>query len=111
MVVAPHAIGAPQPAEYGGVAPEAVAPRFIVAATITALLFWSALGTTTGLVYNRLQECGMMRMSSAPLHGALDRRFAPAHATGLLSAAAVRAPRLCCCRPAASKFAGSSQVS
>jgi cobalt transporter subunit CbtA len=54
MIVAPHAIGAPQPAEYGSVAPEAVAHRFIVAATITALLFWSALGTTTGLVYSRL---------------------------------------------------------
>ena len=54
LIVAPHAIGAPQPAEYGGVAPEAVAHRFVVAATITALLFWSALGTTTGLVYNRL---------------------------------------------------------
>ncbi|HSE75315.1 MAG TPA: CbtA family protein [Dongiaceae bacterium] len=54
MIVAPHAIGAPQPAEYGSVAPEAIAHRFIVAATVTGLLFWSALGTTTGLVYNRL---------------------------------------------------------
>lgn len=54
MIVAPHAVGAPQPAEYGGVAPEAIAHRFIVAATITGLLFWAALGTTTGLVYDRL---------------------------------------------------------
>jgi cobalt transporter subunit CbtA len=54
MFVAPHAIGAPQPAEYGSVAPEAIAHRFIVAATITGLLFWSALGTTTGLIYNRM---------------------------------------------------------
>ena len=54
LIVAPHAIGAPQPAEYGSVAPEAIAHRFIVAATITGLLFWSALGMTTGLAYNRL---------------------------------------------------------
>ena len=54
MIVAPHAIGAPQPADYGSVAPEAIAHRFIVAATITGLLFWSALGTTTGLMYSRV---------------------------------------------------------
>ena len=54
MIVAPHAIGAPQPAEYGSVAPETIAHRFIVAATITSLLFWSALGATTGLIYNRI---------------------------------------------------------
>jgi len=54
LIVAPHAIGAPQPAEYGSVAPEAIAHRFIVAATITGLLFWAALGVTTGFAYNRL---------------------------------------------------------
>lgn len=58
LIVAPHAIGAPQPAEYGSVAPEAIAHRFIVAATITGLLFWSALGVTTGLAYNRLLKPG-----------------------------------------------------
>lgn len=54
MIVAPHAYGAPQPAEYGSVAPEAIAHRFIVAATVTGLLFWTVLGITTGAVYNRL---------------------------------------------------------
>ncbi|MGH6893274.1 MAG: CbtA family protein [Dongiaceae bacterium] len=58
MIVAPHVFGAPQPAEYGGVAPEAIAHRFIVAATITGLLFWAALGATTGLVYNRVFRAG-----------------------------------------------------
>jgi cobalt transporter subunit CbtA len=54
MIVAPHAIGAPQPTEYGSVAPEAIAHRFVVAATVTGLLFWAALGTTTGFVYRRM---------------------------------------------------------
>lgn len=58
LIVAPHAIGAPQPVEYGGVAPEAIAHRFIVAATITGFLFWAALGTTTGLLYNRVLRPG-----------------------------------------------------
>ncbi len=54
LIVIPHAIGAPQPAEYGSVAPEAIAHRFIVAATIAGLLFWCALGTLTGFFYGRL---------------------------------------------------------
>ena len=58
LIVAPHAIGAPQPAEYASVAPEAVAHRFIVAATVTGLLFWAALGATTGLFYKRLLQPG-----------------------------------------------------
>ena len=58
MIVAPHAIGAPQPAEYDSVAPEAIAHRFIVAATITGLLFWAALGATTGLFYGRVLRPG-----------------------------------------------------
>lgn len=53
LIVLPHAYGAPQPAEYASVAPEALAHRFIVAATITGLLFWAALGATTGFFYNR----------------------------------------------------------
>lgn len=59
LIVIPHAIGAPQPAEYGSVAPEAIAHRFIVAATITGLLFWSALGTLTGFFYERLLKPGI----------------------------------------------------
>ena len=54
LIVAPHAIGAPQPAEYGGIAPEAIAQRFVVAATVTGLLFWAALGTLSGFFYGRI---------------------------------------------------------
>ena len=54
LIVLPHAYGAPQPAEYSSVAPEALAHRFIVAATIVGLLFWAVLGTTTGYFYGRV---------------------------------------------------------
>jgi cobalt transporter subunit CbtA len=53
MIVLPHAYGAPQPAEYASAAPEMLAHRFIVAVTITSLLFWAALGTLSGFFYQR----------------------------------------------------------
>jgi cobalt transporter subunit CbtA len=54
MIVAPHAIGAPQPAEFHSAAPESLAHRFIVAVTMTSFLFWVAMGTLTGLFYKRI---------------------------------------------------------
>lgn len=54
LIVLPHAYGAPQPAEHVSVAPEELAHRFVVAATITGLLFWAVLGSTTGYFYNRV---------------------------------------------------------
>jgi cobalt transporter subunit CbtA len=54
LIVLPHAWGAPQPAEYQSVAPESLAHRFVVAATVTSLLFWAALGLTTGFLYGRI---------------------------------------------------------
>ncbi len=54
MIVLPHAIGAPQPAEHASAAPEFLAQRFIVAATVTSLLFWLAIGTLTGYFYKRM---------------------------------------------------------
>ena len=48
LIVLPHVYGAPQPAEYKSLAPEAVAHEFIVAVVITSLLFWLALGTLSG---------------------------------------------------------------
>jgi len=53
MLVAPHLIGAPQPAEYHSAAPEALAHRFIVATTVAALLFWAATGALSGFFYER----------------------------------------------------------
>ena len=54
LIVLPHLFGAPQPAEHAGsVAPEALAHRFVVAATLVSLLFWLALGASTGYFYRR----------------------------------------------------------
>jgi cobalt transporter subunit CbtA len=53
LIVAPQAIGAPQPAEYASAAPEALAHRFIVATMIASLLFWAVLGALSGYFYKR----------------------------------------------------------
>ncbi|MDY0885792.1 CbtA family protein [Dongia soli] len=53
MIVLPHAYGAPQPVEHHSAAPEALAHSFIVAATMTSLLFWVALGILTGFFFKR----------------------------------------------------------
>lgn len=52
-IVLPHLYGAPQPAEFKSLAPESVARQFVVAAVVTSLLFWLALGSLTGFFYKR----------------------------------------------------------
>jgi cobalt transporter subunit CbtA len=56
MIVAPQAIGAPQPDEYASAAPEALAHRFIVATMIASLLFWAVLGALSGYFYKRFVQ-------------------------------------------------------
>jgi cobalt transporter subunit CbtA len=56
LIVAPHAIGAPQPAEYGSAAPEVLAHRFIAAVTMASLLFWAVLGGLSGYFYKRFVQ-------------------------------------------------------
>ena len=56
LIVVPHAIGAPQPAEYHSVAPESLAHRFITATMIASLLFWAVLGGLTGYFYKRFVQ-------------------------------------------------------
>ncbi|MFI4988919.1 MAG: CbtA family protein [Alphaproteobacteria bacterium] len=55
LLVLPHLVGAPQPAEYRSLAPELLAHQFVVAAVVTSLLFWLALGSLTGFFYKRSQ--------------------------------------------------------
>lgn len=55
LLVLPHAWGAPQPAEFSSLAPEALAHDFIVAAVVTSLLFWVVLGSVTGFLYQRFR--------------------------------------------------------
>jgi cobalt transporter subunit CbtA len=54
LLVLPHLYGAPQPAAYKSATPEALAHQFVVAAVLTSLVFWLALGSLTGFFYRRL---------------------------------------------------------
>lgn len=56
LLAVPHLIGAPEPAEHGGVAPAALAREFIVIVLVTGLVFWLALGASTGAIYRRLSH-------------------------------------------------------
>lgn len=52
LFVAPHLYGAPlPPADAHALAPEALAHRFLVVATLTSLVFWAALGVLTALFF------------------------------------------------------------
>jgi cobalt transporter subunit CbtA len=53
LIVVPHAIGAPQPAEHSAAAPEALIHGFLVATMISKLLFWAVLGALSGYAYKR----------------------------------------------------------
>ena len=56
LIVLPHLFGAPQPADFTAAAPEALAHRFVVAATLASFLFWAALGASTGYFYRRFER-------------------------------------------------------
>jgi cobalt transporter subunit CbtA len=53
LVVAPHLIGAPQPASYETPIPESLHHSFVVAVVLTTLLFWVLLGGLAGLFRDR----------------------------------------------------------
>jgi cobalt transporter subunit CbtA len=55
LIAAPHLIGAPQPAEHGGLAPESLAREFAVAALVSGFLFWLVLGAMSGYFYERFK--------------------------------------------------------
>ena len=55
FLVLPHLIGAPQPASFETPVPEALHHRFVVAVTITNLVFWALLGTLAGLLRPRVE--------------------------------------------------------
>lgn len=50
LIVAPHVIGAPQPASHESPVPTDLHHRFIVASTMTNLVFWVALGAVVGVL-------------------------------------------------------------
>ena len=53
LIVAPHIIGAPQPESHESPIPEGLHHQFVVAVTVTNLIFWVALGGIVGLVRQR----------------------------------------------------------
>ncbi len=53
LIVAPHLVGAPEPASYDSPVPEGLHHSFVVAVVLTALLFWVLLGALAGLFRGR----------------------------------------------------------
>jgi cobalt transporter subunit CbtA len=53
LIVLPHLIGAPQPDTHDTRIPADLHRRFIVATTITSLVFWLVLGTAIGVLKER----------------------------------------------------------
>ncbi|WP_274629088.1 CbtA family protein [Arvimicrobium flavum] len=53
LMVAPHIIGAPQPTDYETPVPPDLHHRFIVASTVTNLVFWLVLGAAAGYLRSR----------------------------------------------------------
>lgn len=68
LIVAPHLVGAPQPESFETPIPEALHHDFVVAVTVTNLVFWLALGAAAGLLRPRF-------LGVAEPRGA-ERRFA-----------------------------------
>jgi cobalt transporter subunit CbtA len=54
LIVAPHIVGAPQPGSYETAIPEGLHHQFVVAVTVTNLVFWLVLGAVVGVVRGRL---------------------------------------------------------
>ncbi|ESX62074.1 cobalt transporter subunit CbtA [Mesorhizobium sp. LSHC422A00] len=53
LIVAPHVVGAPQPDNYVTSIPEGLHHQFVVASTVTNLVFWLVLGAVIGVVRRR----------------------------------------------------------
>ena len=53
LIVAPHVVGAPQPDSFETAIPEGLHHQFVVAVTLTNLVFWLVLGVVVGVVRGR----------------------------------------------------------
>lgn len=53
LIVAPHMVGAPQPTSHESPVPADLHHSFVVATTVTNLLFWLVLGAVAGVVRPR----------------------------------------------------------
>jgi cobalt transporter subunit CbtA len=59
LIAAPHLFGAPQLADVETDVPDALSHRFVVAVTVTSLLFWALLGSLTGMTYSRFSRSSL----------------------------------------------------
>lgn len=55
LLVLPHVIGAPQPAQIGGKVPPELAGHFVAASLVTAAIFWTVLGWLSGTFWRRFE--------------------------------------------------------
>lgn len=53
LIALPHVVGAPQPENPGGLAPEELEHKFILVAIASSLVFWLVLGVLTGAFFKR----------------------------------------------------------
>jgi cobalt transporter subunit CbtA len=53
LIVLPHVLGAPQPVDYTTPIPEGLHHNFVVAVTVTNLIFWVILGGLVGVLRGR----------------------------------------------------------
>ncbi|EBU7498180.1 cobalt transporter, partial [Salmonella enterica subsp. enterica serovar Typhi] len=56
LIVVPHIIGAPQPADYASPIPEGLHHDYVVMVMVTTFLFWTLLGGAIGLLRTRFAE-------------------------------------------------------
>lgn len=68
LIVAPHAVGAPQPESFETPIPDGLHHQFVVAVTVSNLVFWLALGAVVGAL--------RARFLSEAEPAAAQRRFA-----------------------------------
>jgi predicted cobalt transporter CbtA len=54
LLVAPHAVGAPHPGQFGSKVPGELAAEFAVASLFSAALFWTALGGIAGYFHRKI---------------------------------------------------------
>jgi cobalt transporter subunit CbtA len=66
LIVAPHIVGAPQPVSHDSPIPADLHHQFVVAATVTNLIFWIVLGGVSGAIRSKVaRSAGSLRDSFA----------------------------------------------
>jgi len=55
LLVAPHLVGAPQPASFESPVPQSLAHAFIVMASVASFVFWIVLGGVAGFARSRVK--------------------------------------------------------